>query len=115
MRKIIFGILAIGLIGFYFYTNPSSNNEWLYGKWEIKDVIDKSIFTNMTFRKDGSMTLGNKKGAVYNDCTYELYTRRVIDFVCIISGKKGVFSLNVDYDKTEISFPDSNTFIKKQI
>ena len=112
MRKLIFGLLAIGIIGFYFYTNPSSNNEWIYGKWDLKNEVKKTIITNMTFNKDGSMALGNNDGVVYNDCTYEYFTRGDIDFTCLVNGKKGVFPLKVNYDNTVITDSNNNTFAK---
>lgn len=112
MRNIIFGILALGIIGFYLYTNPSSDNDWLYGKWNLQKEAKKTIITNMAFREDGTMTLGNNKGVVYKDCTYEFFTRRDIDFTCIINGKQGTFPLKVNLDNTVITDSSKNTFTR---
>ncbi len=112
MRKIFFGLLAVGIAYFYFYTNPSSENEWIYGTWNIDKQVKKSIITNITFKEDGTMTFGNKKGIVYNNCTYEFFTRSDIDFTCYINGKQGTFSLKVNYDNTEITDSNSNTYKK---
>lgn len=110
MRKLIFGLLAVGVIVFYFYTNPSSNNEWLYGKWQIDKQVEKTIITNMEFREDGTMLLGNDSGVVYSDCTYEMFTRGDIDFTCQINGRQGTFPLKVNLEKTVITDSNENTF-----
>lgn len=112
MRNIVFGLLAVGVAGFFWFTNPSDDNEWLYGKWTIAEQVEQSVGTNMEFRKDGSMSLGNATGVVYDDCTYELFTRRTIDFTCTINDRQGTFSLEANVDKTLITDGINNTFRK---
>ena len=113
MKKIIFTILAIGVLVFFYFTNPSKNNDWLYGKWEIKEQKKESNIHNFIFKKDGTMTFGNTKGVIYNNCTYSFFTRNTIDFECIIKGKKAMFPLKLSMDNSIITMTTGNTFIKK--
>ena len=112
MRKIIFGLLAVGIGAFYFYTNPSSDNMWIYGTRKINKQAKKTVVSKMVFREDGSMSLGNETGIVYNNCTYEFFTRGDIDFTCIIKGKQGTFPLKVNYDNTVITDSNNNAYTK---
>jgi len=112
MRKIIFGVLALAILAFYYMTNPSANNEWLYGSWNIDVEIEKTVMENFTFKPDGTITVSNSDGIVYNDCTYELFTRNTIDITCNVNGKKGMFPLEVNFDNSVITMTNGNKFKK---
>ena len=112
MRNIIFGLLALGVAGFFWFTNPSDDNEWLYGTWTIDKQVEQTVVTNMVFREDGSMSLGNESRVVYDNCTYEFFTRGTIDFTCMVNGRRGTFPLKVNLEETLITDTNENTFRK---
>jgi hypothetical protein len=112
MRNVIFGVLAIGLAAFYYFSNPPSNSDWINGKWNIQTKVKDSKIENFTFKSDGTMIFGNSQGVVYNDCTYSFYTKTTIDFECNINGKKAVFPLEVSDGNSTITMTNGNTFTK---
>jgi len=112
MRNFVFIILAIGLLAFYYFSTPPSNQEWLYGKWTIQTKVAESNIENFTFNPDGTMVFGNSRRIVYNDCTYSFYNKTTIDFECNIKGKKAVFPLKVSNGNRIIETTNGNTFEK---
>ena len=112
MRKVIFIILAVGILAFYYLSTPPSNPDWLYGTWKLDKKVSESVVENFTFKSDGTMVFGNSRGIVYKDCTYEFFTKSTIDFVCIINSEKAVFPLEVSFDNSVITAVSGNTFRK---
>ncbi|MRX27983.1 hypothetical protein [Kangiella sp. HZ709] len=112
MRNVIFGVLAIGLVVFYYFSTPRSNPDWIHGTWIIKTKVKDSVIENFTFNPDGTMIFGNSNGVVYNDCTYSFYSRTTIDFECSINGKKAIFPLEVSRDNSVITTTNGNIFTK---
>jgi hypothetical protein len=112
MRNVIFGVLAIGLATFYYFSTPPSNSDWINGTWKIQTKVKDSNIENFSFSADGTMVFGNSQGVVYGDCTYDFYKKTTIDFECNIDGKKAIFPLEVSNGNKTITMTNGNTFTK---
>ncbi|KXO06355.1 MULTISPECIES: hypothetical protein [Marinobacter] len=112
MRKAIFGVLALGLVAFYYFSTPPSDPNWLYGKWELDKKVSDSTIEQFTFREDGTMTFSNSERVIYDTCSYEFYTEYTIDFECQVGDKLAVFPLEISMDKEVITMTSGNQFRK---
>jgi hypothetical protein len=112
VRNIVFGILALGLGVFIFFSRPPSSTDWINGTWSIQTETNDSKIEKFTFNSNGTMVFGNSSGVIYDDCTYSFYTRSTIDFECNINGKKAIFPLELSNGNSTITMTDGNTYTK---